>query len=529
MSSQLYFSLILAGLAFVTGLLLLRFRPRAGWLAYGFFFLAFAGLLAARRGAPINPPGLPPALAQRSTEEAAARGIRPLWSSQASPGRRALQPVLAGEGIRLGSWSPDGRYLLYSLPLGGQPGWGTRLYLYEAASGQSCRLGEDYPRAYGLDHAWLPENRLLYVDQDGRLFRLEACQPGHTALDEVIDEALLAEGEAEDDGQRPAWMATLPRQTLMAVDTQHGRAVILKHDRFWLLDASTGAVLPLDAVTPNTYRYQRDMAAFSPTGGRLALTRLHDSPAERGSQLYLFDPASGRVLLEHFLPHWSGDGAVWLEWLSENELLVSGRNILSILDLSQDPPAETQVLADGLQIHQSYPFDVTARAVMKDADGSTWIALRVDRLRDRGIYLYHPDSGRVEVFSGEEEALLVLPSGQAAWLLSGAGRERPPAQVRVLRPGQPPEEQVLIDLKDHAGSRSPDLSLGILAGRGLAVVGSSKGISLHDLVSGQQRVFYELRGGPPAPYLSLAADPEGTALAAGLGTVGLYRVPLPEE
>jgi hypothetical protein len=42
-------------------------------------------------------------------------------------------------------------------------------------------------------------------------------------------------------------------------------------------------------------------------------------------------------------------------------------------------------------------------------------------------------------------------------------------------------------------------------------------------------VFYELRGGPPAPYLSLAADPGETTLAAGLGTVGLYRVPLPEE
>jgi hypothetical protein len=415
----------------------------------------------------------------------------------------------------------DDRYLTFSTNEG-QPPLSTHLYVYDAKSEEVCRTGEAYLSQGHLysQQVWLPGGSFFYIDTVGQPYLLEPCIQSHTSLAGLFGEAASREwGEAVPQ--------SIPTSVPMLVfEPTSGKILIEVEGRFWMLEPELRKAAVLEGVTPNPFDLHWDNAEFSPNGARLAISRIAGRDGRGGSTLFILDAGTLDIQREVHLAYASRQAAPLVRWMSEYELAIRSENVYAILDLSTDPPTETRVIEDIFGLGLRYPNETSSSASIRLDDGTYRIGLRANHPRNKAIYLYRSESKQIQTFQAEEDVILIF-DGEWALLTDFENAVENRDNLLVFWPDPPDREPVLIEVDGHTPRSYAHLRVELLLERGIAVISSSQGVSLHDINSGRTLAFYGLVGDPGSIEVYGRAAPGEAALVVHANGGGLYRIPLP--
>ena len=298
--------------------------------------------------------------------------------------RQTLTPVVAGSDLLPGSWSPDGRYFTFSRS--------TSLQYLDVTRSQVCSWdGETSLADLWSSTVWLPDGELRSSDR------------------RVICSCKVLAGAAY-----PLFGGDAARfREIIAADPSSGNVLLKANEGFWILDGAAVALKYVGSVTPNPYELHWDQAAWLPGGRRLAISRLNGRESSAGSTLYILDGQTGDAQLSLARAYADDQRAPGVEWLSQNELLLYGGGALSIVDLSANPPQETNVIQDLFGLDLAYPDEISAMASVVDRKGGGYyLAVRANHPRNQSLYLYTSATGQVQVFEPQYHSLLFFPDGQ---------------------------------------------------------------------------------------------------------------------
>ena len=430
----------------------------------------------------------------------------PLPTSVVDLPRTVIQPVVSAAAISVGKWSPNGLYLVFGIPeaSGNRPL--IRLQFLDAETGKVCPAGDTrWTSGFGDDglashYAWLPDNRLLYVSDAGDMVIMTPCTDG---MENISD-------------SYPVTFSKLPTynegSAFMLLQSQAG---------YWLMDGHTLNVHQVAGVTPNPYEYHWDQFAWSLDGQHISISRLKGQDASDGSLLYIVDVHTGAVGKSLSLVTASDQSAPYnIEWLSQDELLLNGNRTLSILDLRFDPPKITDVMKDIFLLDIAYPDDISSMSSLPNKDGTGYrIGVRVNCPHNQTTYLFDSITGQVQTFQYESETLLFFSDGQ--WMELPRFETEPSSSDEYdLVWGDQSDKTMHLTIKGHTPRSYPQLYLRYLPSSSQLAFGSSQGVSLASISTGETTEFWQFAGNgsfstyilPPASNGALAVLAEGDGL-----------------
>ena len=429
----------------------------------------------------------------------------PLPTSVTTTQRISVQPTIKARTTSIGKWSPDGMFLVFGLPEVSGNQTVMRISFLKADTGEVCPVG-DTQWETGFDdglrehYTWLPDGRLLYVPASGDMTLLSPCEPDSVAL-----------------------TGSYPVTFTHALDYHEpsGRVLLKNQDSFWILDGNSMEATQILEVTPNPFEFHWDNFDWSPEGSRLAISRLNGQTARDGSTLFVVNVASGEVEKSLPLDIASDQSAPMVEWMSEDELLLHGSGALFIIDFHTDPPMLTDVMRDIFLLDISYPDDVASFA---------WeghhLSVRVNHPRNQGIYIFHPETGQVEIIQPKDASpLLFFPNGEMVEMANYIA-EPSEDKYELTWVDTPDVEPRFITVQGHLPRNYPNLFPRYLPKSSQLAFSSSQGVSLVSILDGETVSFWELAGGggfsiyvlPPSAHEALVVVADGD---------GLYYIPLP--
>ncbi len=300
-----------------------------------------------------------------------------------------IQPVLDGAIALPGSWSPDSAYLVF----GTQEDTLT-LHFLRGATGEICNTEAQFSRTDGIweHYAWLPDDRLLYLDSVGEVFVIEPCQP-----------------------KPEQWTDHFPEKITLirAYESVSGKVLLQSERAFWILDGSTKEVKLIQDVTPNAYELHWDNAIWFPGGEQLVISRLNGRKGSNtGATLFLIDADTGEIQNSLELDGDFGQSAPWIESLNQKEVLLHSRGELLIADFSTTPVELTNVLESIFGLDIQYPDEVSAAGSHVNNDGTGYyLSVRLNHPHNQATYLYSSETGNVHVYDHEYHTLLLFPDG----------------------------------------------------------------------------------------------------------------------
>ena len=435
----------------------------------------------------------------------------PLPTSVVSIQRTTVEPVLHATSISVGSWSPDGVYLVFGLAtyygeLGDQVE--IDLHFLNAETGEICQAVEPiWTAGFGSDglrehHAWLPDGQLLYVSESGEMAAFKPCVDG---VEELASRYPVTFSHA------------------LSYDPQSGRVLLKNHDSFWLLDGASLETRQVLGITPNPSEVHWRGYAWSPGGERLAISLMSGPEADDEATLYIVDGESGEV--ERSLPlEGASDASLpTIEWLTRDELLIHG-NTLNVMDLHSDPPKMTNLIRDIFLLDIVYPTDISSMDYLPNPGGEGYyLGVRVNHPHNQAVYLYSSETNQVEVFQYDTDTLFFFPGGQ--WMVLPKWEDTPTYQdeYEMVWMDQPDETQRLV-AEGHTPRSHPQMFPRYLPSRSQLIFSSSQGISLVSIPDGETVGFWELAGEGYSSYV--IPTPDGEALVVVAGGDGLYYISL---
>jgi hypothetical protein len=112
---------------------------------------------------------------------------KPLPTSVVSVPRTPVQPLVRDRSITLGTWSVDGKYLVFGVLDPSEVPPSTTLNFVNAETGHVCQANERYPSIsrmsnLRLQYAWLSDGRLLFISEEGEMDLLRPCEAGRERL-----------------------------------------------------------------------------------------------------------------------------------------------------------------------------------------------------------------------------------------------------------------------------------------------------------------------------------------------------------
>jgi hypothetical protein len=396
-------------------------------------------------------------------------------------------------------------YLVFGLPeISGNQSV-TSLSFLKADTGEVCPAGNTQLETGFEDgvhehFAWLPDGGLLYVPSSGDMTILSPCKPDSVSLTD-----------------------SYPVTFTHALDyhAQTGRVLLKNQDAFWILDGHTLEAIQIPKVTPNPFEAHWDHFNWSPEGNRLAISRLNGRTAREGSTLFIVNAGTGEVQHELALDIASDQSAPGVEWTSEEELLLHGNNALFLIDFRTDPPKFTDVLREIFLLDISYPNDISTFAWEGEH-----ISIRVNHPRNQGIYIYHPETGQVDIIQPKDAGpLFFFPNGEMVEMANYLA-EPSEDKYELIWVDAPDMPTQTITLQGHLPRNYPNLFPRYLPNSEQLVFGSSQGVSLVSIPDGETLGFWELAGG--GGYSSyVVPSPAYPALVVVADGDGLYYIPLP--
>jgi len=208
-------------------------------------------------------------------------------------------------------------------------------------------------------------------------------------------------------------------------------------------------------------------------------------------------------------------------------LLLHGGGILATVDYSSESPRITDVIKDIFALDIAYPDDVSAMTSIVDPTGeSYYLAVWVNLPGNQDMYLYHSETGSVEIDHPLANLLLFFPGGEWSqfWKLEPDTPEHDEFEiVWVNTPGQEPQHMVV---QGHIPRNYPTLFARYLPQSSQIAFHSSQGISLVSIPDGETLMFWEFPDGEGSLDINLLVSPNEVALIAILDRIKLYHIPL---
>jgi hypothetical protein len=146
-------------------------------------------------------------------------------------------------------------------------------------------------------------------------------------------------------------------------------------------------------------------------------------------------------------------------------------------------------------------------------------------LDDKKVYVYHGESGRVSEYQPQDEAMFIFPDGQWTRLpnIDDSARKNDLVELYWIdsdRPGPVP-----IQIAGHLPRGYAMLAVEYLAEKSALLVGSSNGVSMVSVPSGEMINFWRAGAGLDSnPRIQLSPDKK-TALFISNGD-GIFRIPM---
>jgi hypothetical protein len=189
-----------------------------------------------------------------------------------------------------------------------------------------------------------------------------------------------------------------------------------------------------------------------------------------------------------------------------------------LVDLSIDPPRQVRVLPELFSLALVYPDQMSSMGVFySPANNSYHVVAHINLPEDTSIYLYHGENGQIEQLAGDRPVMMILPGDQRMPLapVQDTPEQNTPTVddgydlVWVDRPGQ---LQAYLQVAGHTPRNYPTLQSRLVPGSTHMLFGSSQGISLVNLSSGEIEAFWQLVGAEEATLPSLSVNPQGHSL-----------------
>lgn len=416
-------------------------------------------------------------------------------------GKLQLQPLLAGQALGTGSWSPAGDYFFIPLmEAAGSPGSDrrvTRLHFIAANTGQDCPASETFLGAQGSqNYVWLDAGRLLFIDAKGRSLLFKPCQAGSEDLSERFNGPLVR------IAQPPVATSSMAA----------GPLLLEAATTYWLLDPASLGAHPLADPLPSPDL--TDSIARLPSGRQVSIIQPVSGQPGR-SRLVLIDLESGQALRSLEVEASAEGRGPMVEWLGPERPFVWSLSPSGplMLNLASDPPGQVQVLAGLFGLGLTYPDQMSSMGVVYPTAGENFhIVAHLNLPDDRSIFVFHGEDGKVENLAGDKPVLLVFPGDQYMALVPWQDAPSYEDEYELVWIDEPQKPAAHLQVSGHTPRNIANLQSRLLPGGERILFGSTQGISLVGLPNGETLAFWQLIGAENAVLPSLSLAPDGQTL-----------------
>lgn len=437
-------------------------------------------------------------------------------------GKIPVEPILSGEPYGRGSWSPEGDYFFIPLlempPPGGDRRY-TSLHFISAESGEDCQATEMFLGHQGSqeNYAWLDNERVLFIDINGRALLFTRCQEGAQDLGELFDEPLLRVAQPYHSARQaegtPLLLEAPSSYWLLDPATLEARALA---DPVPTSDVDLASLEERILEDPIPTLELFDSFAWLPSGHQMSVLQPVEDRPEK-SLLVLLNLDSGQVLSSLEIEASREGRAPLLEWMGAERAFVwsFGADGPVLIDLSVEPPQQVYVLPELLGLDLTYPDQMSSMGVFySPTNDSFHIVAHINLTEDQSIYLYHSETDQVEQLAGDRQVMMILPDDQRMALVPWQDTPIYDDGYDLTWVDQSEQPQTHLHVSGHTPRNYPSLSSRLLPGGKRMLFGSSQGISLVGLPGGEMLAFWRLSGAENASLTNLSPAPHGRALIA---------------
>ena len=383
----------------------------------------------------------------------------------------------------------------------------------DSKTGQLCATHPKFTVSSDLHdrYAWLPEGRLLFLSADGDLVLVTPCQP--------TVETLTA--------RYPETFTQILTPMVDAHLVKHEKILLKSAQAYWLLDSDNLQVQPIPDVSPTPSNQQQDAFSWSLAGDRLAISQHNRDPKKPENTIFIISTDHGDVVQHLTLSDVSSNNLSSIEWLSDHELLASVQDTLSIIDLQASPPKVTNVFKDLFSLNIAFPGDISSLTTVPDLSGRSFqLAVRINHPRNQSIYVYHSESGKVDILHPDANALLFFSGGNWAELNKLEDMNNLQDTFELFWPDDPAKASQRLNITGHIPRNYPMLFLKYLVEKSQILVSSSQGISRVSIPDGRLLNFWELTDQKYHMQPSLLISPDHHHLVAIAEGDGIYTIAL---
>jgi hypothetical protein len=431
-----------------------------------------------------------------------------LPKSQVSGEKRTVKPFGENESLSVGDWSPSSRYLVFSFVGSAVVGDNSVKYMqlgfFDPPMGKSTNTPPDYPAVSSLRQhaAWLPDGRLLLVLEDGTM--------------DAFTSPMKVEHLASN---YPVQFTSIPAQ-----DKESSRILLKSTDSYWILDGKTMEVKQIPGVAPNPYELHWDNYSWLPGGEKLVISRLNGRDETQGTTLFIVDGATAQVLASQTIKEADKQSSPWVDFVGPDQVLINGSGKFDLYDFSSTPVIVTDVMKDLFGLHLSFPDDASSSFSQIDASGKFYhLGVHANQPRNHSVYLYHSETGKVEVLDPTADPILFMPDGKCIYLPAMQSDATYKDEFELIWVDQPEKPHAYLTLQGHNPRDYPTLAMTCFKKSNRIAFASAQGVSLVSIPDGKLLRFWDLGG---ARNVSLTLSPDEKYLVAMIDTA-IYPLELP--
>ena len=414
-----------------------------------------------------------------------------------------ILPLLNGRVALPGSWSADGRYFWF-----GTQSNGFELHFVIGETGDVCTADANFANASDIrdNFTWLPGGRLLYIESSGEMMALTPCEFGSEQLEAHLPDTF---------------------KRIMASSKESGSILLESQNSYWILGGHSLELLRIPDVSPNPYELHWDTSVWLANGEQLIIGRLNGrKDSNGGATLFLIDGTTGDVQNSLDLDGEFGQGAPWMEALTEEKVLYNAQREWLMADFGTQPVSITNVLKDIFGLDVKFPDEISTSGSYLDSDGSGYyITVRLNHPHNQSTYLYYSKTEQVHVYDHEYHTLLLFPDGYSIDMQKLENVPTYQDQYDIVMVRDPETVYPQLTFTGHTPREYPRLSIQYLPKSSELAVGSAHGVSLVSLSTGEMLSYWTLTGDGYSPRIT--ASPDGSVLIASKDGGGLYYIPLP--